>query len=252
MGLRQNKKGLGAILIALIVIVVVLIIVGAVFAFIFFYWSTGGNQTTREYSNTGFTTLDVGSAFQVTIKQADNYSVTITAGERVFDRIEVTQTGDTLKIDVQPGLALFGIVNAKAEITLPTLDNLTLSGATKGAMDGFTSDTSFVTKISGASSLDTTNTNLGGLNVELSGASRLTAQGTGGDLTCDVSGASNLDLENFQVNNANVVLSGASHAVVNPTGTLNVDASGASSLQYMGNPILGTVNTSGASSVNKK
>jgi hypothetical protein len=80
----------------------------------------------------------------------------------------------------------------------------------------------------------------------------LTGQGTGGNLVCDVSGASNLNLENFQVTDANMNLSGASHAVVNPSGTLTADASGASSLEYVGNPTMGAINTSGGSRVNKK
>ncbi len=249
--LLQNKKGLGAVLIALIVLGVVLIVVGAVFAFVFLYWSAGP-QTTREYTNTGFTALDVGSAFQVDIKSADEFSVKITAGERVFDKIQVTQNNETLKIEIIPGLTLFGIFDAKAEISMPVIDDVALSGATRGTMDEFTSDSQFVAKISGASSLDITNTQLEDFIVELSGASRLTGQGIGGDLTCDVSGASNLDLENFQANNANMDLSGASYAVVNPSGTLDADVSGASTLQYVGNPTLGTIDTSGASTVNKK
>jgi hypothetical protein len=80
----------------------------------------------------------------------------------------------------------------------------------------------------------------------------MSGQGTGANLTSTVSGASNLDLNNFQVANADLEVSGASHAVVNPTGTLNVNASGASSVQYVGNPTLGNIQTSGASNVNKK
>lgn len=247
----QNKKGLGAVLIALIVLGVILIVVGAVFAFVFLYWSAGP-QITREYTNTNFTAIDVGSAFQVDIKRADAFSIKIAAGERVFDNIQVTQTEETLKIEIIPGLSIFGIFDAKAEISMPVVDDLELSGATRTTMEGFTTDSQFVAKISGASSLDMTNVQFADLTVELSGASRLTAQGTGGDLTCDVSGASNLEFENFQINNANVDLSGASHAVINPTGTLNADVSGASTLQYVGNPTLGTINTSGASTVNKK
>ena len=68
----------------------------------------------------------------------------------------------------------------------------------------------------------------------------------------DVSGASNLDLSNFHVNDANIGLSGASHATVNLDGRLDVEASGASSLEYIGEPTLGNINTSGASTVNKK
>jgi hypothetical protein len=244
----RNRKALNTLLIVFVVVIIVVIVVGVAVAVIL---SSPGNLKTQEYTNSGFSALEVGSAFQVTITQSDTYSVKITAGERIFDRIQVTQSEETLKIEVTPGLCL-GTFDAKAEITMPALGSVTLSGATRGTADGFNTTDQFVITVSGASSLDMTNMELGDVDVELSGASRLTAQGSGGNLVSDASGASNLNLENFPVNDATVGLSGASHAVVNPTGTLNVDASGASSLQYTGNPTLGTINTSGASTVNKK
>jgi len=135
---------------------------------------------------------------------------------------------------------------------MPMLSRLDLSGATKGTADGFSSTEQFVAKLSGASSLEMTNFELRDVDFELSGASHLIAAGTGSDLVSDVSGASNLDLTNFHLNDANVTLSGASHATINLDGRLDVDASGLSSLEYIGEPTLGTINTSGGSSVNKK
>jgi hypothetical protein len=248
LSLTKNRKGLSTLLIVLIVVGVVVIAVG-VAAAVFLSWP--GNPKTQEYTNSGFTALDVGSAFQVTVNRGDTYSVKVTAGERIFDRIMVTQSEETLKIEVTPGI-FFGTFDAKAEITMPTLNSVTLSGATNGDVDGFSTTDQFVITVSGASSLDMTNMELEDVDIELSGASRLTAQGTGANLVSQVSGASNLNLESFPVNDATVTVSGASHAAVSPSGTLNVEASGASSLQYTGNPNLGTINTSGASTVNKK
>jgi hypothetical protein len=106
--------------------------------------------------------------------------------------------------------------------------------------------------LSGASSLELKNFNVGNVNFEVSGASHLTSQGIGGNLTCAVSGASNLDLTNFSVNDANVDLSGASHATIKLDGTLDAQVRGASNLEYIGEPTLGTINTSGLSEVKKK
>jgi hypothetical protein len=248
LSLTKNRKGLSTLLIVLIVVGVVVIAVG-IAAAVFLSWP--GNPKTQEYTNSGFSALDVGSAFQVTVNRGDTYSVKVTAGERIFDRISVTQSEETLKIEVKPGI-FFGAFDAKAEITMPTLNGVTLSGATSGDVDSFSTTDQFVITVSGASSLEMTNMELEDVDIELSGASRLTAQGTGANLVSQVSGASNLNLESFPVNDATVTVSGASHAVVSPSGTLNVDASGASSLQYTGNPNLGTINTSGASTVNKK
>ena len=51
---------------------------------------------------------------------------------------------------------------------------------------------------------------------------------------------------------ATLDLSGASSATVNTNDQLNVEASGASKVFYLGEPKLGTMNTSGASSIQPK
>jgi len=105
----------------------------------------------------GFTAVDVGSAFKVTFTQSDTYSVIITASEKIFDRKEVTRNGNTLKTDIQPGTTFTGISNLAAQITMPELDNVVLSGATHGTAAGFRSTGPFVANESGASSLEMTN-----------------------------------------------------------------------------------------------
>ncbi len=244
----KNRRALSTLFIVLLAVGIVVLVVGSVFVFL---WVLPGNQRTESLDFSGFSSVEVGSAFQVTITQSASYSVKISAGERLFDRIEVTQQGQTLKIDVKPGV-FFGVFNSKAEITMPALDNLELSGASRGTADGFSSSNKFTAQVSGASMLELRSFNVGDVNFEVSGASHIIGEGTGSNLTSAVSGASNLDLTNFSVNDVNVDLSGASHATVNLSGRLDVQASGVSTLQYIGEPTLGTINTSGASNINKK
>jgi hypothetical protein len=244
-----NRKALSSILILIIVVAaIVVVVVGAV---AFYVWFSPGNLKTEEMQFSDFTALEVGSAFEVTITKSNTYSVKITANERVFDDIEVVQTGDTLKIEINPGINI-GILNLNAEIAMPVLNSLVFSGATHGTADGFNSTDKFFVNLSGASRLVLTNFETGDVDLELSGASTLTAQGVGSNLVSVVSGASSLDLSTFQVNDTNIFLDGASHATINVNGTLNAEASGASSLEYIGTPTLGNINTSGASTVKKK
>ncbi len=246
--LSGNRKALSWIVIVLLVLGVVLVVFGAISAYVLYY--TGGLKTeTMPFSD--FTALEVSSAFEVNIARSDTYSVKITATERIFDRILVNKTGESLKIGVLPSTFL-GTFELKAEITMPTLARLDFSGATKGTADDFANTEQFTAKLSGASSLEMTNFELEEVTFDVSGASHLIAAGTGSDLVSNVSGASSLDLTSFHLNNANVTLSGASHATVNLDGRLDVDASGFSSLEYIGEPTLGTIKTSGGSSVNKK
>jgi hypothetical protein len=247
----SNKKALSTIMVvALIVVVVVAALIIAAVAFFLLYLPVGIEET-QSFSNTDFNALEISSAFTVNITQSNSYSITIAANQRIMDQIEVKQNGNLLIINVKPG-AIIGSFNAKAQITMPKLDNITLSGATRGTATGFNSDEPFNAKILGASSLQLTDFQSADITIDLSGASSLNAKGSANNLSGIVSGASNLDLLNLAINVANVNLSGASHAEVNLNGELNVDASGASSLQYTGQPTLGTINTSGASTVAKK
>jgi Putative auto-transporter adhesin, head GIN domain len=246
--IAANRLAISPIAIALIVIGVIVVVV-AVAAI---YWYSPGTQKTETFPYTDFTQVEVSSAFQVTITESETYSIKVTAGERIFDRIQVNKTGETLKIGTLPITVFLGSFDAKAEITMPALNKLDLSGATQATVSGFSTTESFAATVTGASSLELTDVKFGDVNIQLSGASHMVAAGTGNNLAADVSGASNLDLTSFRVNDANVNVSGASHATVNLDGRLDVDASGMSSLEYIGDPTLGTINTSGGSSVNKK
>ena len=135
---------------------------------------------------------------------------------------------------------------------MPNLYELDLSGAAHGVVKGFSSSHPLVLALSGASSLEMVDMSVGGININLSGASRLNAKGVAKDLLMTASGASRLDLSDFPVHDANVDLIGASKATVNLEGVLDANVSGASHLKYVGEPKLGAIETSGASKVNKK
>ena len=237
-----------AIVIALIVVLAAVAVTGVYFLDSY----SNVKLETQTINDSGFTAVDVGSAFKVTITQSDSYSVIITANEKIFDRIQVTQNGNTLKIDVQPGTTFTGISDLAARITMPELNSVVLSGATHGSASGFRSTGPFAANESGASSLEMTNFEAGNTTVDLSGASRFTAAGSANDLVAVIAEASSLNISGLPVNNANVTLTDASHAQINVNGRLNADLTGASSLQYSGQPTLGNITTSGSSSITKR
>jgi hypothetical protein len=177
----------------------------------------------------GFTRLQVGGAFRVYLTQSDTYRVVITADDNLWDMLEISKSGDTLKIGFEPQTFTIQSATYEAEISMPTLKAVELSGASRltGDMDS------------------------GDLSVEVSGASQLTLVGTGGDLTVDASGASQVDMSQFVVGDANVKASGASQVKVNVEGRLDADASGASQIYYRGSPTLGRIESSGASRVER-
>jgi hypothetical protein len=199
-----------------------------------------------------FTRVDVSHAFEVEITQGEQYAVSLTVDENVIDHLDVTKVGDTLKIGLQPMLiSTMGDVTMEATITMPELKGVEFSGATDGTVNGFESDDRLDVKLSGASSLSG-DIVAGDVDVEASGASDVMLDGSGRDLNIDASGASTVDMEMFPVADARVHLSGASKAMVDVSGSLDVDASGASTLYYRGDPTMRSVDTSGASSVKRR
>ncbi len=224
-----------------------------------------GNQSTRTYDYTDFTEIEIGNAFRLEVVPSDEYSITITAGQNVLDKLRVNKSGNRLEIDLT-GWVFSIRGKMEARVTMPILEGLYLSGATRTTAKGFTSDRDFRAEISGASSLET-DINCGNCDIEVSGASKvngvlnatgtdfevtgasnISLEGRGGDTELVVSGASKTQLEAFEMEDADVNMSGASSGTVNVSGLLDVELSGASSLRYTGDPDLGSINTSGGSS----
>ena len=243
----KNRKALSTLTVLIIISAVV---VAAIAAVVIYVWLIPGQLVTEEMEYSDFTAVDVGSAFQVDITQSNSYSVTIKASETILDKIDVSKEGSTLVIRAEPNIPITAVY--KAEITMPILTELVLSGASKATAEGFSSSNSLTINLSAASRLDMQNTHAGDVEIELAGASTLIAEGSGNDLVSIVEGASRLDLTNFPVNNSNLDVSGASQATINLDGTLDAAVSGASTLYYIGEPTMGNIETSGNSAINKK
>ena len=234
--------------------------------------ATSGKLVTEEEDFTDFNRVDVEGTFDVKITRSDSFSIIISADESFFDYIVVSQAGETLKISLHPRHTFTDFTSKsatlKAQITMPALYGLRLSGAAKVSVSGFNSPQDFITDLSGASSLDMKDIEVGDVEFEISGASKVTGnvqagdarflvsgasevklEGSANNIILNSSGASNIDLANFPLNNANVNLSGASEATLNLKGRLESILSGASSLYFRGNPTIGNISLSGASTI---
>jgi hypothetical protein len=190
-----------------------------------------GNVVTRTFDISDFTGVDVGGGFRVEITQSSSYSVRVTADNNTFDYMDVFKADDTLTIGLRGGFS-FRDVTLKAQISMPNLYSLVLSGGTQGTADEFTSTQDF--------------------NPVLSGGSSLKLEGAANNLNLVATGGSRSDLSEFPVHNATVLLSGGSQATLNMNGILNANLSGGSQLQYIGTPTMGDISLSGGSTITKK
>lgn len=229
-----------------------------------------GNLETWEMDYSDFTRVEVDSAFEVEISQADSYRVSITTDDNLYRYLDVSRRGNTLRIGLKL-IRMYFNTTRKAIVTMPDLQRLSLSDASECQVSGFESGNPVDFDLSGASDLYVDNLKAGdtkfGLSgasrasgimqmadgkFDLSGASRLELEGSANDISIGASGASTLGLGDFPVSDVDIHLSGASVATINASGRLDAHLSGASKLDYTGDPTPGGIDISGGSSINKK
>jgi hypothetical protein len=228
-----------------------------------------GELKTRDFSRADFSEIQAADGFDVKIVYASSFNVTITADDNLFDHIQVTKKGDTLKLGLNR--ADYIDTTIKAVITMPHLRKLSLTGQSTGSITGFSSRASLELKLSGDSSLSaanmtvgdvildvadtskmTGNLTAGDVSLKVTGASTVQLGGTANDLDCEAASSSLLKLETFTLRNAKVKLSGESTATLKLDGKLDVELSKSSRLIYYGDPVLGETQISGGSTMTRK
>ena len=239
---------------AIIIIAIVVVVAAICTSLILWGWPGvligSGNLETENYAYANFTQVEISSAFEFQITQSSSYSINVTADDNVIDYVQVSKEGQTLKVRFGT-IRSFRSVTLKAFVSMPQLGGLTVSGASHGTVSDFNSTEDLDITVSGASRV-TGDITAGDVEFDISGLSIIQLEGSAGDMIATVSGASHLKLDDFMVSNANVNISGASTGTINLNGRLDANVSGASTLLYIGDPTMGTINVSGVSTLSKK
>jgi hypothetical protein len=262
------KRTVLLIVLPIVAVIAVLAILFGVFGIAPRIVRGSGPTVERAYPFEAFDRVEVSSAIEFEIMHGA-YSINVTGYQNLIERLEVDLSGQTLTIGLKPGSYLRN--NVRAIITMPLLSKLVVSGACRGSAKGLSSVDDLDLEVSGASRADV-DIEAARITVDVSGASRLTGDllatqsvnlvisgasrceltGATYDMDLDLSGASRASLSEFETANADLNISGASQASIDVIGTLDVDLSGASSLEYTGNPTLGRVSITGASRMSSK
>lgn len=210
-----------------------------------------GYLTTSTYNFTDFSTIAATQACRVHVVPDTAYSVSVTSDDNLLPYLEVRRNGaGAVLIGLAQGNNYHGIT-FNAEVHMPVLVGLDLSGASEARVDsGFASTQPLDATLSGASLADIKGLSCTAVNADISGASSLSIGGTIASETLIVSGTSTANLLACAATRATVAVSGASEAWIN-AGQISLSASGASTLYYAGNPLIQTNSLSGASQLVK-
>jgi len=203
-------------------------------------------KETREVSS--FDGIKVGGAFNVYLTQSNTESLTIEADENLLKIIETRVRGNTLVISTKENIR--GSEELNIFITFKDIDKLDISGACDLESEGMLKFSTLKLEASGASEIDLQLTT-SKLSCDFSGASDIEFSGKVKECDIEISGAAELKAFDLETEEMELRVSGAADAKVNASKYLKVNASGAASVQYVGNPNIDQ-HTSGASSIRKR
>jgi hypothetical protein len=209
-----------------------------------------GTYITLTFDHINFNMIEIGSAFEAEIIYSENFSIEFSIDDNIEEYLIVEKNGDILKVMLSRNVSYRDITN-EVTIKLPDLRKVEIDGAVKADIIGFNIDHSIEMNLQGASRLSA-DIQTGDLDINVEGASRLTLEGTGGEAEIIANGAANIDLEEFMTGDTQIIADGESTVTVYPNGTLTGSISGASMLYYIGDPTDVDVTENDISSVEKK
>lgn len=165
----------------------------------------------------GFTAVSVTAPFRLVLATGGPPSLEVTADDNVLPLVRAEVRGDTLYLGFTTSVSL---TRAREIVCRVTLAELRLAEG------------------SGAAVIDAHGIDAERLFVRLSGASSAFSSGAVLELTLDLSGASRWSGPTLRARAVGATLSGASLALVRAVDSLRPDASGASTLEYLGDPVV--------------
>lgn len=184
-------------------------------------------EHTRTYDFTDFEGIEVGGSFRVLIRQGDDYGIEFMAErERDIEDLDVRVDGGELDIDFEDRF-FENRGKVLAYITMPNLESLDVSGASKIKVLSFENIDQLDIDISGASNAKL-DIEARKMRLDGSGASHLEIRGSVEEIDMDISGASRFEAKRAEVGRAYVDASGASHADFGKVKELRSNTSGAS------------------------
>ncbi len=210
------------------------------------------NTSIRTHSITAFTDLKIEDPFVVYVKFSNTEeSLRIEANDNLHAFIDVRQSGEALAISLDEDVNFkIGNVVLKVYLTTKDIKVLEASGATNVILQDPLIGEDLEIELEGASKLSG-RLQLDFLDAYLNGASIMDIEGSAQKLDISAIGASHMTDFDFATDELYVDLSGASTVSLQVNQTLEVKATGASTVYYQGNGVVENINVSGGSNVIK-
>jgi hypothetical protein len=198
-----------------------------------------------------FDEINVEDGFLCFISYGEVEKIEIEANENLHQYIEVKVEKDELEVEIKDKIIFDNKSLVKVYITYNKLKKIDASGGSKITFENEIKQTKLKIDLNGGSVLNA-QVNCQDLEADVSGGGKLNLTGKTGYCKLELSGGSSSESYDFAIDNLVCEISGG--GVVNHTvnKTIEIDASGGSTLSYKGDALITKQDLSGGSSVVKK
>lgn len=170
-----------------------------------------GPIATRILPLTGFSSVTLAAAEQVTIRHGERFAVSVRGPQRLLDHLDIGVEGAVLKIERQRDWRdLFGDSDARATvtITMPRLTGLTLAGSGDMTADRIDGEAAELT-LAGSGDLSAGTVAAQRLEMTLAGSGDLSVAGTAGAVEATVAGSGTIAAPRLTATRADLTVAGS-------------------------------------------
>lgn len=208
--------------------------------------------TTVEYAFSDYQRLEISGDFEVYVRFSETEeSIAITANDNLHRKIDVFKSGNTLKIGLENKVTLRGNPTLRAFITTKNITDFEVYGDSSVDVEDFIiADNASITVHGDSHFIGEMDVER--LQVDLRGDSTANLFGYAENVNARLSGHSTLRDYDLQVADLVIDLTGDSQASLSISGTIDVEASGDSVLNYQGNATIVHQHLTGDSKVRQR
>lgn len=189
----------------------------------------------KEFDFKDFDNISITNSFDVTLIQSHKFKVELECNENIEQYLNINKEGKTLNLNMESNKS-FNNVTCKATVYMPSLNFVKATGASKINITDFNLEKNKLKlELLGATKLNG-NIVANNLTIDTKGASAVYLTGSAESGSIITAGATKISAKDFAFNELNFKSYGASKVLVHIIDELNAELSGASRLNYYGNP----------------
>lgn len=208
-----------------------------------------GPETTEMREISDVHALELDSPGDVVVTLGDAPSLSVTAGEKVIDRLRADSSDGVLRLSVDGGkLQTSGTI--RYELTVTSFDAVTISGSGDAKVD-FTGADDVTIAVDGSGSVDARGIDAQALSLTIHGSGDVVTSGIAREQDIEIHGSGDYKANELETGDVSIMISGSGGAEVFATETLSVRIDGSGDVLYSGDPAV-TKDIAGSGGVNAR